>query len=89
VVSGCKGSDRSVVARSSPGELRHAESIYLRGHLTDALQSTVHQGNPIPASAGGGVFDFAFAPVVNDQGDVLFTPCGNLSVKRLPQCSGW
>jgi len=47
--------------------------VYLKqatppGHII----SIAHHGDPIPASAGGGVFDYAFGPIVNDTGQVAF-----------------
>jgi hypothetical protein len=49
-----------------------AESVYVKIAATGHILSIAHQGGPIPASAGGGVYDFAFGPVVNNQEDVLF-----------------
>jgi hypothetical protein len=49
-----------------------AESVYVRDGRTGAIQSIAHQGDAIPASAGGGTFDYAYSPVLNSRGQVLF-----------------
>ncbi|HEV3078775.1 MAG TPA: choice-of-anchor tandem repeat NxxGxxAF-containing protein [Gemmataceae bacterium] len=49
-----------------------AESVYFRDGQTGAIRSIAHQGASIPASAGGGTFDYAYAPEVNSRGQVLF-----------------
>ena len=47
------------------------QSVYLR-RADGTILSLGHQGDAIPASAGGGVFDAVYAPKVNYQGDVAF-----------------
>jgi hypothetical protein len=49
-----------------------AESVYFRDGQAGAIQSIAHQGAAIPDSAGGGTFDYAYAPVLNSRGQVLF-----------------
>ena len=46
--------------------------VYLKQAPTGQIISIAHHGDPIPASAGGGVFDYAFGPIVNDRGQVAF-----------------
>jgi hypothetical protein len=55
-----------------PNFIFAAESVYLRDGPSGAIQSIAHQGAPIPVSAGGGTFDYAYAPVLNSRGDILF-----------------
>jgi hypothetical protein len=49
-----------------------AESVYVKDGTTGVIQSIAHQGGAIPASAGGGTFDYAYAPVLNSRGQILF-----------------
>jgi hypothetical protein len=49
-----------------------AESVYVKDGATGATRSIAHQGAAIPASAGGGTFDYAYAPVINSRGQILF-----------------
>ncbi|HKB41632.1 MAG TPA: choice-of-anchor tandem repeat NxxGxxAF-containing protein, partial [Gemmataceae bacterium] len=49
-----------------------AESVYLRDGQTGVIQSIAHQGAAIPDAAGGGAFDYAYAPVLNSRGQILF-----------------
>jgi hypothetical protein len=49
-----------------------AESVYVRDAATGAIRSIAHQGGAIPASAGGGTFDYAYGPVINSRGQILF-----------------
>ncbi|MBI3910763.1 MAG: hypothetical protein HY320_07500 [Armatimonadetes bacterium] len=46
-----------------------AESIYLKKAATGEILSIAHQGQPAP---GGGIYRFAFGPVVNNRGQVAF-----------------
>ena len=46
-----------------------AESVYFQKAATGAIQSIAHQGAPAP---GGGTYRFAFGPVINSRGDVVF-----------------
>ena len=46
-----------------------AESVYLKKASSGAIQSIAHQGAAAP---GGGVFRFAFGPVVNNADDIVF-----------------
>src|SRR5262249_16164237 len=48
------------------------ESVYFRDGRTGTLQSIAHQDAAIPASAGGGIFAYAYSPVLNSRGDILF-----------------
>jgi len=48
------------------------QSVYVRW-ANGAVQSIAHQGAAIPASAGGGWFDVAYNPTVNDFGQIAFT----------------
>jgi len=36
------------------------------------IQSIAHQGDPVPLSAGGGIYRLAFGPVMNSSGDLVF-----------------
>jgi hypothetical protein len=55
-----------------PDAIFAAESIYVRDGASGKITSIAHQGDAIPASAGGGTFAYAFGPVINNAGDVLF-----------------
>ena len=55
-----------------PSNIFSAESVYVKDGATGAIQSIAHQGAAIPASAGGGTFDYAYAPVLNSRGQILF-----------------
>jgi hypothetical protein len=55
-----------------PAIIFSAESVYFRDGKTGAIQSIAHQGAAIPTSAGGGTFDYAYSPVLNSRGDILF-----------------
>jgi hypothetical protein len=62
---------------SSPGQtlptvIFCAESVYVKDGATGVIRSIAHQGAAIPASAGGGTFDYAYAPVLNSRGQILF-----------------
>ena len=48
------------------------QSVYFR-HANGTIESIAHQGTPIPQSAGGGWYDVAFGPGVNNKGQVAFT----------------
>ena len=46
--------------------------VYLQQAPKGQIISIAHHGDPIPATAGGGVLDYAFGPIVNDSGRVAF-----------------
>ncbi|HKD65800.1 MAG TPA: choice-of-anchor tandem repeat NxxGxxAF-containing protein [Candidatus Binataceae bacterium] len=56
-----------------------AESIYVKRAARGSIESIAHQGDPAP---GGGTFDYAFGPILNSRGDIVFvgdlTPPPNL-----------
>jgi hypothetical protein len=56
-----------------PNFIFAAESVYVKDHATGAIRSIAHQGGAIPASAGGGTFDYAYGPALNNRGDILFS----------------
>lgn len=45
---------------------------YLKDGKTGVVRAIAHQGDPIPKSAGGGTYDAAYAPLVNNRGQVAF-----------------
>ena len=45
------------------------ENVYVKNAATGEIQSIAHRGDPKP---GGGVFNYMFGPVLNNQGDILF-----------------
>ncbi len=45
------------------------ESVYIRKATTGEIQSIAHQGQPAP---GGGAYRYAFGPVLNNLGDMVF-----------------
>jgi hypothetical protein len=45
------------------------ESVYIRKATTGEIQSIAHQGQPAP---GGGTYRYAFGPVLNNLGDMVF-----------------
>ena len=49
-----------------------AGSVYVRYANTGSIVSIAHQGDPIPASAGGGTYDYAYSPLLNGSGTILF-----------------
>ncbi len=49
-----------------------AESIYLREAQDGRILSIAHQGQAIPAYAGGGTFRYAFGAVINNNSDIAF-----------------
>jgi hypothetical protein len=63
---------RLSLGQDLPTLIFSAESVYFRDGQTGVIQSIAHQGAAIPASAGGGTFDYAYAPVLNNQGQILF-----------------
>jgi hypothetical protein len=60
------------LGQTLPVNIFCAESVYFRDGETGAIQSIAHQGTAIPDSAGGGTFDYAYAPVLNSRGQILF-----------------
>jgi hypothetical protein len=46
-----------------------AESIYLKRAASGEIESIAHQGDPAP---GGGTYDYAFGPVLNSRGEMVF-----------------
>ena len=60
------------LGQTLPVNIFCAESVYFRNGQTGAIQSIAHQGTAIPDSAGGGTFDYAYAPVLNSRGQILF-----------------
>ena len=46
-----------------------SESIYVKSGTTGVVESIAHQGAPAP---GGGHYQYAWGPVLNDQGDIVF-----------------
>jgi hypothetical protein len=61
-----------ILGQTLPVWIFCAESVYFRDGQTGAIQSIAHQGTAIPDSAGGGTFDYAYAPVLNSRGQILF-----------------
>lgn len=59
------------------GDIACGESIYLKRAATGKIVSIAHQGAPIPPSAGGGTYHYAWGPVLNNRGEVVFI--GDLS----------
>jgi hypothetical protein len=51
------------------GNIYCAQSVYLRDGSTGKIKSIAEQGGPAP---GGGTFFFAFAPTLNNRGDVAY-----------------
>jgi hypothetical protein len=49
-----------------------AESIYLREAGHGRILSIAHQGQDIPADAGGGKFYYAFGAVINNKSEIAF-----------------
>jgi hypothetical protein len=49
-----------------------AESIYLREAQDGRILSIAHQGQTIPAYAGGGKFRYAFGAVINNSSEIVF-----------------
>jgi len=62
-------------AQTQPGRIFCDESVYLRRALTGAIVSIAHQDQPSPVF--NQTYNFAFGPVLNDFGDLVFI--GNLS----------
>jgi hypothetical protein len=60
------------LGQTLPISIFAAESVYVKDHATGVIRSIAHQGAAIPDSAGGGTFDYAYAPVLNSQGQILF-----------------
>jgi hypothetical protein len=54
-------------------EIHCADSSFLKEAGSGRILQIAHQGDPIPDSAGGGVYHYAFGPTVNDAGQVVFT----------------
>jgi hypothetical protein len=46
-----------------------AESVYVTKAATGVIESIAHQGDPAP---GGGIYQYAFGPVLNNAGDIVF-----------------
>jgi hypothetical protein len=57
---------------ATPNSIFAAESIYVRQRSTGKIRSIAHQGAAIPVSAGGGTYDYAFGPAINNKGQVAF-----------------
>src|SRR5262249_10817908 len=55
-----------------PNVIFCSESVYVKTATTGTIRSIAHQGTAIPSSAGGGTFDYAYAPVINSRGQILF-----------------
>ena len=70
-----KGEPIISVGDPFPAFVSAAESVYVKYSHSGAIVSVAHQGAAIPRSAGGGIYDLAFAPVVNDADQVLFVGC--------------
>jgi hypothetical protein len=49
-----------------------AESVYVKDGPSGVIRSIAHQGAAIPSSAGSGTFDYAYAPVINSRGQIVF-----------------
>lgn len=49
--------------------IRCFESVYVKKKGTGEITSIAHQGDPAP---GGGTYRFAFGPVINSRGDIVF-----------------
>jgi hypothetical protein len=60
------------LGQTLPVDIFCAESVYFRDGESGAVQSIAHQGTAIPDSAGGGTFDYAYAPALNSRGQILF-----------------
>jgi hypothetical protein len=58
---------------SQDDQIACAESVFLKQAGSGRILQIAHQGDPIPDSAGGGVFHYAFGPTVNDAREVVFT----------------
>jgi hypothetical protein len=55
-----------------------AESVYVKKASSGQIISIAHQGGPAPVP-GGGTYRFAFGPILNNVGDIVFI--GGLSAK--------
>jgi hypothetical protein len=59
------------------GDIACGESIYFKPAATGKILSIAHQGAPIRPRAGGGTFHYAWGPIVNNAGEIVFI--GDLS----------
>jgi hypothetical protein len=60
------------LGQTLPLDLFAGESEYVKDGATGAIRSVAHQDAAIPASAGGGTYDYAYGAVLNNRGQILF-----------------
>lgn len=57
---------------NNPADIFCAESVFVKDRQRGEIIAIARQDRPIPPSAGGGTFDFAFGPVINERGNIVF-----------------